>query len=130
MTAAEAREDGVGHRVEDLLDRTRADPALGPEERGTTVAFAVDEDTARIHTEEAALIRRLLAHHDVRVDTLGVFDGDRRRRLSLEEALTEIRPDELVVRLRGTIPVRYLGVSCVPRNHDRHAAVVSSGVFD
>ena len=115
---------------EDLLGRTRADPGLTPAERETTLTFAVDEASAHVHTEEAAIIRRLLAHGAVEVDALGVFDGDRRRTLSLESALAETDPNDRVVRLKGRVPLRYLSIGSVGRNHDEHAAVVSEGVFD
>lgn len=123
-------EDTAQATREDLLDRTRADPDLAPAERETTFAFAVDEDCARVHTEEASVIRRLLSHGDVRVDALAVFDGERRHTRTLEEVLGEGGPDGSVVRLRGRLPLRYLTVGSVGRNHDEHAAVVSEGVFD
>lgn len=130
MSRSERAEEPPEATREDLADETRADPGLTPAERETTLAFAVDEGSVRIHTEEAAIIRRLLHHGDVRVDALGVFDGDRRRTLSLEEALAEGGPDGSVVRLKGRLPVRYLTVGSVGRAHDEHAPVVSEGVFD
>ena len=75
--SSETFDEGGRLGLEDLLDQTRADPDLSPSERETTFTFAVDEDAAHIHTEEAAVIRRLLSHEDVRVDALGVF-GDQR----------------------------------------------------
>lgn len=128
--SAEAVED-VGERaVEKLRDRTRADPQLAPKERETTFTFAVDENTARVHTEEAALIRRLLCHDDVRVDALGVFDGDGYRTLSFDEAVAETGGDDLVVRLKGRVPLRYLVVRDTGRRNDDHAQVVSKEVFN
>lgn len=128
--STETRDDGTETAREDLLDRTRADPGLKPAERETTIGFAVEEDTVRIHTEEAAIIRRLLAHRDVEVAALGVFDGDRRRTLALEETLAEVGGDDAVVHLKGRIPIRYVTIGSVGRKHDEHAAVVSDGVFD
>jgi len=127
--STETADEATATAREDLLDRTRADPGLTPAERETTIAFAVDEGEARIHTEEAAVIRRLLAHEGVEVDRLGVFDGERRRTLSLEEAV-ETDPDDLVVRLKGRLPLRYVTIGSVGRNNDEHAHVVSKEVFD
>jgi len=55
--STEPRGEGGRRALEDLLDATRADPELTPSERETTFTFAVDEDVAHIHTEEAAVIR-------------------------------------------------------------------------
>lgn len=128
--SVEAPDEATEAAREELLDRTRADPGLTPAERETTLSFAVDEEEARIHTEEASLIRRLLAHGAVDIQALGVFDGERRQTLTLEEAVSESDPDDLIVRLKGRIPLRYLTVGAGGRNHDDHAPVVSSGVFD
>ena len=128
--STETTDEATATPREDLLDRTRADPGLTPAERETTLSFAVDEGEARVHTEEAAIIRRFLAHDAVEVDVLGVFDGDRRRTLSLEETLAEADGDDAVVRLKGRVPLRYVTIGSVGRKHDEHAAVVSEGVFD
>ena len=76
------------------------------------------------------IIRRLLAPDAVEVDALGVYDGDRRRSLTLEEAVDETDSDDLVVRLKGRLPLRYLTVGTAGRNHDDHADVVSGEVFE
>jgi len=128
--SSESREGGLESRREDLLDRTRTDPALGPAERETTIRFAADEDVAHIHTEEASLIRRFLSHDGVSVDALGVYDGERRETLTLEETLLETEPEDLVVRLKGRVPVRYVTVGSTGRDHDQHAPVVPKRVFD
>jgi hypothetical protein len=128
--STEPRGEGGRRALEDLLDATRADPELTPSERETTFTFAVDEDVAHIHTEEAAVIRRLLSHDDVRVDQLGVFDGDRRRTLTREEALAELEAGDAVVRLKGALPLRFFVVRDTGRSHDRHADVVSKEVFN
>jgi len=115
---------------EDLIDRTRADPELTPAERETTFRFAVDEDAAHIHTEEASLVRRLLAHRGVEVRRVGVYDGDTRRTLTLDEALEESGSGDRVVRLKASLPLRYLTVGTGGRASDAHSSVVSNGVFD
>lgn len=122
-------EDGVETLREDLIEQTRVDPGLGPRERETALRWAADEAVAHVHTEEAAIIRRLLAHGALEVGALGVHDGDRRHTLTLEQARDQISPGDVVARLRGTIPVGFLKIQSVPRDHDRHAAVVAKQVF-
>ena len=46
----------------------------------------------------------------------------------VREALRET--DDRVVRVRGRLPLRFLKVASVDRNHDRRAPVVCEGVFD
>lgn len=128
--SSQSPEEVAEGAVEYLRERTRADPGLIPEERETTLTFAVDEETARVHSEEASIIRRLLSHDDVDVRRLGVHDGETTRTVSYDDALAEMGADDLVVRLQGRIPLRYLVVKDVGRNHDDHAVVVSKGVFD
>ncbi len=123
--------DEVGRAArEKLLDHVRADPALAPHERETTVTFAVDEDSARVFCEEAALVRRLLAHDGVDVEELGVLVDGERRTVTVDEAVDTVDDDDLVVRLRGRIPIRYLLIGeRGARSHDDHAAVVTQEVF-
>jgi hypothetical protein len=115
---------------EDLRELVRADPDLAPAERETTITVAVDEARARIHTEEAAIIRRLLCHDGVTVDALGVHDGDRRRTIDLDDALAEVEQGDIVSRLKGSIPLRYVSIGTVGRDHDKHSPVVSHGVLE
>ena len=121
-----------------MIGHQRHTGALGerllPCERPATVtieyAQRVDEDVAHVHTEEAAVIRRLLSHDDIRVDALGVFDGDRRRTLTREEVPAGVEAGDAVVQLKGALPLRYFVVRDTGRSHDRHADVVSKEVFN
>lgn len=128
--SSQSREEVVDDPVEYLRERTRADPQLRPEERETTFTVAADEDSFRVHSEEAAIIRRLLCHDDVRVDALGLFDGEAYRTVSFEEAPAKMGADDLVVRLKGHFPVRFFGIRDSGRTHDRHSAIVSKEVFN
>jgi hypothetical protein len=132
MSPEPAPEEATQTPREDLLNRTRTDPDLGPKERETTLRFAADEDTAAVYSEEAAIIRRLLSHGEATVDALGIHADGTTRTLPFDEARRAVGPDALVVTLRGSIPLRYLGVSTGDggRSHDKHAPVVSKGVFD
>ena len=115
---------------EDLRERTRADPHLSPKERETTIGVARDEESARVHTEEAAIIRRLLAHDATQPTTVGLFDGDTTRKVSYDEVDAEITAEDEVVSLRARLPVRYVLIKGEGRNTDSHAQMVSQGVFD
>lgn len=129
MSSSQSAEEGVEDPREYLRDRTRADPGLTPAERETTLTLAHDRDTARVFSEEAAVVRRLLSHEGFDPARVGVHDGDTTRTVSFEEAVAETAADDLVVRVRGTLPVRYLKVGAVGRNHDHHADLVSKEVL-
>lgn len=131
MSPESAPEEGTPTAREDLLDRTRADPGLAPQERETIFRHAVDEDATSVYTSEASIIRRLLSHSAVEVDALGIHGGDTTRTLPYDEARRAVGPDTLVVALHGSIPIRYMGVSGGDggRSHDGHAGVVSDGVM-
>jgi hypothetical protein len=126
----ESSEERSQYIREDLRDRARADPHLTPKERETTIGVARDEDLARIHTEEAAIIRRLLAHEATQPTTVGLYDGETARRVSYDKVGAEISSEDEVVSLRARLPVRYVLIKGKGRNTDSHAEMVSPGVLD
>jgi len=106
----------------------REDPRLAPEEKETTIRFAKDEDRAVVHTDEAAIGRRILAHPESRVEEVAVLDGgsERVRRLSVEELPDDPEP----VGLRASLPVGALSVRSSARKSRQHSLVVSKRVLD
>jgi len=132
VSDAAAPEERVETLTEGLIDQTGRDPRLGPKERETTVRFATDQSDAHVHTEEPALVRRLLAHAHTTVEELRVVadGGEKVRYVSLDDAVANGGVDGRVVSLRGRIPVACLTVATVPRQNAGHADAVSKGVFD
>lgn len=112
--------------AETLAARVTGDPDLSLAERETALRFADDQDRARVYSASPGVVRRLLAHDDVRVSAVTLHDG---------EGIQTVEPDEAVgvdvdvVSLRGTLPVGAIGVKSVPRKTNQSAAVVSEGVF-
>jgi len=104
----------------------RDDPRLAPGEKETTIRFARDEDRAIVHTDEAGLGRRLLAHPDSEVVEVAVLDDGRVRRVTLDEVERGDEP----VGVRVTLPIGALSVRSSSRKSDRHAQVVSDRVLD
>jgi hypothetical protein len=128
--SSETREDRARPPPEEFIDRAVADPALTPAERETTIGFAVDEAAARVHTAEASLVRRLLAHGGAEVREVALLvDGADYLRLPLDEAVEETGGDDLIVALQASLPVRYITIGSVGRKGDEHAPVVSEEVF-
>jgi len=112
--------------AETLAARVTGDPDLSLAERETTLRFADDQDRARVHSASPGVVRRLLAHDDVRVSAVTLHDGEGIQTVGPDEA---VDVDGDVVSLRGTLPVGAIGVKSVPRKTDQSAAVVSEGVF-
>ena len=109
-----------------LRERVRADPDLTATERETIIRFAADEDAAHVFTEQAGVIRRLLAHDALEEVTVGMYRDGAVRPVSPPRADAEGE----VVRLAGRLPLRYLTIGTVGRNHDQPAAIVSDAVYD
>jgi len=83
-----------------------------------------------VHTAEASLVRRLLAHGGAEVREVALLvDGADYLRLPLDQAVEETGGDDLIVALRASLPVRYLTIGSVGRKGDEHAPVVSEEVF-
>lgn len=130
MTVEGRSEKRAETLTEELIEQTGRDPGLGPRERETTLTFATDEDTAHVHTDEPALIRRCLAHDRLDVDELRIITDGEVRRLTFDDVVANGGVDGRVAGLRGRVPVACLLVKAGPRKDDGHAAVVSVGVFD
>ena len=132
VSDAATPEDRIETAVEELIEQTGRDPALGPKERETVVRFATDEGDAHVHTEEPALVRRLLAHDHTTAEELRVVDevADEVRYVTPDDAAANGGVDGRVVSFRGRVPVACLTVATVPRQNAGHADVVSKGVFD
>ena len=106
----------------------REDPRLASGEKETTIRFAKDEDRATVHTDEAAIGRRLLAHPDSTVESVAVLDGgsERVRRVSVEDLPDDPEP----VGLRVSLPVGALSVRSSSRKSRQHSQIVSKRVLD
>jgi hypothetical protein len=103
----------------------RADPALEPEEKETTIRWAKPDNEAVIHTDEAAVGRRLVAHEHSTVEEVTVLADGTRQRKEAEDVYDGDEP----VSVRCRLPVAALSVSSSPRSSPHHANVVSQRVL-
>ena len=85
------------------------DPNLYPEEKETSIWFSRSDDRATVHTDEASLTRRLLAHPEAEPipTNMTIRDGN-------------------VMSFYGTVPVGCLKVLSNPRESGGHYSVVSN----
>lgn len=121
----------VPHDAFDLVGR---DPGLGATERETNVTWNTDEDDAWFHTDEPAVIRRLLAHPHVTLVDITVYAGTTEKGApkveyydTIEEACDRARSVEegRISGLRGRMPIGLLTVKKKPRNRDTGSAAVT-----
>ena len=112
---------------EEIIDAwERGDPALQSVEKETTIRWAKPDDEAVIHTDEAGIGRRLLAHDHATVEEVTVLDADdTRQRKSPEEVDDEDEP----VAIRCRLPVGAVTVGSSPRKTSQHADVVTKRVL-
>ena len=101
------------------------DPELLPCEKETTIRFAKDEDVATIHTDEAGIGRRLLAHPHSTIEEVTIMADGVRRRVSPEE----VPPDPRVVSLRCKLPVGALLIKRDVRSSGKHSKIVTKTVL-
>jgi hypothetical protein len=112
--------DSARRAPEEVLDAVREDRDLGPMEKETTIGFAKDEDLARVFTAEASLTRRLLSHALFEVEELVLAGGGYAE--STEEVDTT---EDVIVGVRGSVPVACLKVRASRRSRGGHADVVT-----
>jgi hypothetical protein len=85
----------------------REDPKLTPAEKETHYTSAKDQDHFRVFSEESGVMRRMIKHPDIDVNSGREVDGD-------------------VVAVRGTMPVSLLKVVKNPRNDTSHSETISA----
>lgn len=116
----------VTNRAE-LIDRTRENPDLAPAEKETTIRFAKDEDRATVFTAEGGLARRLIAHSDFTITSLVVRRGEHNTHRITPE---NVNDDDVLVGVKGKLPLGVLSVRGSPRSTRGHAAIVTQRVLD
>jgi hypothetical protein len=103
----------------ELVDRVAAHPDLLPVEKQTTIGWVRDDDTARMHTDEAAIARALLRHPHVGIDRVVLHTG-----VSVDvDAAGE--SDAAVGSIIADVPIALLKISKKPRGSALHSRVVS-----
>ena len=112
----------TGRGMTDVLEQVKEDPELLPCEKETTFSFAKDEDRARVHTDEAGLMRRLLQHPEFEITELRLHTQVGYRYVDCEQDLTEC---DSVIGVKGSIPVTALLVKSASRAQRAHCHVVA-----
>jgi len=103
-----------------LTDCVAENSDLTPAEKETSISFAKTDDTARVFTAEAGLMRRLLSHEHFEVDHVVPQNGMK------VESIEEIdAPETTIVGVAGRVPVGCLKMRTSIRGSSGHANVVS-----
>jgi hypothetical protein len=119
-----------GHRVDDeILDAVAESQELLPREKETTIWFKKHDDRAVVHTDEAGLARRLLAHPRASLRSANVRHDRGARTVEAVEALRGLDDDARVTSVIVDVPVPVVLIQLYPRDTDQHAHVVTKRVF-
>ena len=102
-----------------LADRVAEHPDLLPVEKESTVVWAADQSTARMHTDERSIARSLLLHPHVSIDTVVLHTG------AAVEPAAAADTDAQVGSVIADVPVSLLKVRKSPRGSDLHGRIVS-----
>lgn len=76
MSHEDQYENGLRQTHHEIIDAVKEDQNLTPVEKETTFGFAKCDDYARIYTEEAGIVRRLLKHPEFATTELRVTTDD------------------------------------------------------
>jgi len=105
---------------DEVLAAVREDPDLAPAEKETTISFAKDERLARVFTAEAALVRRALSHPLFETEEVRLAGGEY---VASVEAVDTT--DDVIVGVRGSVPVACLKMRASSRSGAGHADVIT-----
>jgi hypothetical protein len=107
------------------IPTVREDPDLVPLEKETSINFTKGEDRADIFSAERGITRRLLGHDLFDIDAILLKDGSRAN--SIQSLDTS---EDVVVGIRGTLPIDAVKLKSEARSARGHASVVSNVAGD
>ncbi len=111
--------------TERLVEAVEEDTSLTSVEKETTIRFSKADDSASVYTEEAGLMRRLLRHPHVEVDSLRVNTND--------AVAKQVAPSDFeegaITGVDGSIPIEALVLQTSLRETSQHSALVPEGVL-
>lgn len=113
----------------DLLEATENNANLSPEEKETNIGWCSDEDTARIHTEEKHVARRLLAHPEFTLTRYYTSSNENSWGRAVDAEDYEANGHDQrkpVYGVEGTMPILTIGVKTKSPNRGGHAGVVTA----
>lgn len=122
--------DGAEPILDDeILDHVAESQELLPREKETTVRFGKHDDRAIVHTDEAGLARRLLAHPRAALRFASVEQHADARTVETVAALRGLDDGARVTAVDASVPVGVLKIRRAPRSTDHHAPVITEEVF-
>jgi hypothetical protein len=108
-----------------LVQAVEEDASLSSVEKETIIRFSKSDDRASVYTEEAGLMRRLLRHPHVEVDTVRVNTDDAVGR--------RVAPNDFergwITGVGGSIPIESLVLQTSLRETSQHSAIVPESVL-
>jgi|APHM01.1.fsa_nt_gi hypothetical protein len=103
----------------------REDPDLIPYEKETSINFTKGDDRADIFSAERGITRRLLGHDLFDIEAILLKDGSRANSIQSLDTSADV-----VVGIRGTLPIDAVKLKADARSARGHASVVSNVAGD
>lgn len=108
----------------EATNHVSTDPSLTSGEKEMSIGFSKDDDKATIFTAIASQVRRCLTHTDVDVSEIYLYNED--DETHSRSTLEEFEGEDIIVGVRGKVPIESLKVRSNPRSQRSFANIISS----
>jgi len=117
MSAEQLQDDMQARRA--LVEQVTEHPDLLPVEKESTIGWVRDDDTARMHTDEGSVARRLLLHPHVGIERVVLHTG-----VSVDVDAA-VESGAAVGSIVADVPLALLKLRRTPRQSGHHSKIVS-----
>lgn len=111
-----------------LIERVDRDPALGGDEKETTLTMYGQDKKFTIHSSKPTVIKSLLDHNHFELEWARVITDNGSTRIRTLEDLAE--SEGKIVGVTGEMPVGVLTVKSKPRANNHQSSIVNSETID
>jgi hypothetical protein len=117
---------GQNNQYSELVEAVAEDEGLMSGDKETIIKFAKSDQSIRVYSEEAGLMRRLLQHPNFDCETLRITTKDSWGK--------RVDPDDfeggVITGVDGWLPIGVLTIGTSTRSTSSHAEIVSERVLD
>lgn len=111
-------------QAEEVEEHVSTDPELLSEEKEMSIGFTKKDEQATFFTAIASQIRRALAHSDMNVTQLSVYNETDETRW--ETTVEEYDGEGSVVACKARVPIESLKINSNPRSQRSFADIIST----
>ena len=116
---------GQNNQYSELVESVAEDEGLMSGDKETIIKFAKSDQSIRVYSEEAGLMRRLLQHPEFDCDSLRINTDDSvGKRINVDNF-----ERGSITGVDGWLPIGVLSIGTLSRTTSEHAAIVSNRVL-